>query len=203
MKNQRGFITVDFIFAFVLIMGFTGILFKLMFTLSVASMTQYITFAAARNYSTAHINQELQKDRAVLKYKELVGHRVFKPLYTNGWYRVDNEPDVGDIAQIVPGYQQQADYPNQFLGAAVRFNAKVLDFNIPFFGSTTPDGDGSGAGFTTYMGSYLGREVTTTECLEFVTARWRAIRGLDVKNGAPYSTSTSEAGYMPQADDGC
>lgn len=203
MKNQRGFITIDFIFAIVLIMGFTGVLFKLMFTLSIASLTQYITFASSRNYTAAHISQDLQKERALAKYKELASHVVIKPLYNNGWYKIDTEPDVGNIAEIVPGYQQPGNYPNQFWGVATNFNAKVLDFNIPFFGSTTPDGDGSGSGFTTYMGSYLGREITTDECLKFVSARWRNIRALQVSGGASYSTSTSESGYMPIADDGC
>ena len=203
MKNQKGFITIDFIFAIVLIMGFTGVLFKLMFTLSVASLTQYITFASARNYTAAHITQDLQKERAIAKYKELISNVVIKPLYTNGWYKVDTEPTVGDIAEVVPGYQQPGDAPNQFWGSATHFNAKVLDFNIPFFGSTTPEGDGSGAGFTTFLGSYLGREITTEECLKFVAARWQKIRALQVSGGSSYSTSTSDSGYMPIADDGC
>ena len=28
--------------------------------------------------------------------------------------------------------------------------------NVPFFGSTAPDSDGTGSQFVTYMGSYLG-----------------------------------------------
>jgi hypothetical protein len=203
VRNEKGIITIDFIFAIVLIFGFTMLLFKMMFTLCVASMTQYITFAAARNYVAAHVTPEMQGLRAIAKYKELINSKEFAPLYRNGWYRIDNVPKVGDISVIMPGYQQDADYPNQFIGVATNFNARVLDFQIPFFGSTVPDGDGSGSGFTTFMGSYLGREVSTSECLEFVENRWRAIRALTVKSGAAYSEGSPESGYMPMADDGC
>lgn len=205
MRNQKGFITIDFIFALVLVMGFTGVLFKLMFSLSVASITQYVTFATARNYVAGHVTPQLQEERAILKYNELVSHPVFKPLYSNGWYAIDAKPDIGDISRLIPAYQQSnGDLAQQFWGAAVRFNAKVLDFNIPFFGSTSPETNGSGEGFTATLGSYLGREVSESECLEFVSQRWRVIRSLSsASGGAPYNTGSSESGYMPIADDGC
>lgn len=203
MNNQRGLITVDFLFAIVLILGFASLLFVLSFTLTVASVTQYITFAAARNYVTAHLDQDTQEKRAVAKYKELIGNSVFKPLFANGWFQVDAEPNVGDQTKIIPGYVAATGGVNQFWGVGTRFVAKVLDFKIPFFGSTAPDSDGSGSGFKTYMGSYLGREPSADECIQFTAARWTAIRKLTVSNGAAYSVGTSDQGYFPMTDDGC
>jgi hypothetical protein len=205
LKNQRGLITVDFLFSLVLILGFAGLMFALTLTLTMASVTQYVTFAAARNYFTGHIDRDKQIERANQKYLELLGNPVFKPLYTNGWFIVDAQPFVGDHTTVIPQYQDAAQVANKFWGAGTNFTATILDFNIPFFGSTAPDGDGTGAGFKTYMGSYLGREPTTAECLAFVDQRWQMIRNLKSSSGgASYSTGTpSSGGYYPQTDDGC
>lgn len=203
MKNQRGMITVDFLFAIVLIMGFTTLLFVMTFTLSVASVVQYVTFAAARTYGVAHLDRALQEERGQAKYRELTRHPVLRPLFSNGWYKVNPEANVGDHTEIITEYQEAASEKNQFWGVGTDFVAMVLDFQIPFYGSTAPDGDGSGSGFKTYMGSYLGREPTAAECINFVAGRWRAIRRLAVSSGAPYSTGTTEDGYYPMTDDGC
>jgi len=203
MRNERGLITVDFLFSMVLILGLASLMFVLTFTLSLASVTQYITFAAARNYEVAHLDQATQEARALAKYKELVSHPVFRPLFTNGWYKVDAEPNIGDHTKIIPEFQSAAGDVNKFWGVGTSFTAAVLEFRIPFFGSTQPDGDGSGEGFKTYMGSYLGREPTADECHQFTNARWTAIRNLPVSGGAAYSTGTSGSGYFPMTDDGC
>lgn len=197
IRNQRGILVVDFMFSMVLILGLCGLLFVLSFTMSVASMTQYVTFATARNYTTAHITQALQVERANAKYNELVSNPVLKPLYTNGWFAVDARPGVGDHTKLIKGFEEASQGVNKFWGAGTSFTAKVLAFSIPFFGSTTPDGDESGEGFKTYLGSYLGREPTTEECLNFTNNRWNTIKGL----GPGYGTNGGT--YYPQTDDGC
>lgn len=201
--NQRGILTVDFLFSMVLILGLAGLMFVLSFTLSVASVTQYVTFAMARNYTTAHITQDLQRDRGNAKYRELINNPVLKPLYSNGWYTIDEVPGIGDHTTLIPEFQQATEGVNKFWGAGTTFTAKVLSFTIPFFGSTTPDTDGSGDNFKTYLGSYLGREVSTEECLAFTAARWNAIRALQVTGGAAYNQGTGAGGYVVMADDGC
>jgi hypothetical protein len=196
MRNQGGFITVDFIFAVVLIFGMTMLLFAVSLTLTVASITQYITFASARNYYAGHLDAATQEKRAKAKFASLVGNSVFKPLYKNGWFKLDAEPTVGDITQTMQGYAPSNDDPNLFIGSGVNFTAKILDFKIPFFGSTNPDANGKDD-FKTFMGSYLGRDVTTTECLDFVGQRWTAIKNL----GNGYATA--QGNYVVFADDGC
>lgn len=203
-KNNSGIITVDFIFALVLVMAFGSILFALSLTLTVADLTQYVTFASARNYMAAHISPANQETQARLKYLELLGHPRLVKLFTNGWFQVDSEPIVGDLGAIIPEYQPSAGDPGTFWGAGTAFVARMLDINFPIYGSTNPDGDGSGSGFSTFIGSYLGREVTTIECLNFVSQRWRQIRTLSVPSGAtPYSSAGSEKGYLVYDDNGC
>lgn len=198
MNNQRGIITVDFMFSMVLILGLSGLLFVLTFTLSVASVTQYVTFAAARNYAVGHLNLATQEARAVAKYKELIDDPVLKPLFTNGWYRIDESPTLGDHTRVMPGYADAAAGVNKFWGAGTSFTAAVLEFRIPFFGSTVPDGDGSGGGFQTYLGSYLGREPTVEECRNLIAQRYTTIRTLN----AGYGTAPNRA-YVPMEDNGC
>jgi hypothetical protein len=197
--QQRGMITMDFIFAMVLILGLSGLLFVVAFSLSMASVTQYITFAAARNFMAAHQDIGAQTDRATQKYKELVEHPVLKTLFTNGWYTLSEEPTVGDHVDQAEGFQEAAATSfNKFWGVSTTFTAKVLAFNIPFFGSTVPDGDGSGDGFTALMGSYLGREPTSQECLAFNAARWTRIRSF-----AGTGAGVPAGQYFPMSDDGC
>jgi hypothetical protein len=203
MKNETGFITVDFLFAIVLIMGLSSLMFVLSFTLSVASVTQYITYAAARNYVAAHIDEATQQQRAQLKYQALINNPVFKPLYANGWYKISAQANVGDHTRIIASYSQAAQGVNDFFGVGTDFVAAVLDFHIPFFGSTAPDSDGTGAGVKTYIGSYLGREPTEDECVRFTQARWDFIKKLSVSGGASYSTGTGSAVYYPMTDNGC
>ncbi|MBX3020614.1 MAG: hypothetical protein KF799_02965 [Bdellovibrionales bacterium] len=202
MQNQRGLITVDFLFSLVLIMGMTGLLFVLTFSMSIAAVTQYVTFAAARNFVPSHVDQAAQLARAQAKYDELLNNPVLRPLYTGGWFTVDAQVTVGDLTQAVPAFGQD-NAVNKFWGAGTNFTARILDFRIPFFGSTVPDGDGSGSGFKSYLSSSLGREPTSAECIEFTASRWTAIRNLQVSGGAAYSTGTGTQGYFPMTDDGC
>lgn len=199
--NNRGFITADFMFSIVLLFGMTAILFAMTFSLTMASITQYITFAAARNYVTAHRSESKQRDQAIKKYKQLIGNKVFSPMYRNGWFDVAKSPDVGDISILIQGYKPSGQDPNLFWGVGTQFTAKILDINIPFFGSTNPDSGDGGKGFKTYMGSYLGRDPTMDECITFVRGRWDAIQALPVSGGAPYSTAQGQ--YQPLMDDGC
>lgn len=200
--NQRGIITADFMFAMVLILGLSGIMFAISLSLTVASVTQYITFAAARSYMAGNIDEARQEQMAQEKYQELAGNKVFKPLFSGSWFQINSKPDVGDISKIVPGFKDSYQW-NEFWGVGTTFTAKILDFRIPFFGATDPNGDGSGKNFKSYMGSYLGREVTVDECQKWVAQRWNYIRKLSVQGGASYSTDSSADNYYPITDNGC
>lgn len=205
MRNQKGFITIDFLFAFVLVISFSALLFALTMTLSIVEVTQYVTFAAARNYVASHINAQQQESRARLKYQQLIQSPVLAPLYKGNWFTITKDPEVGDITSLkFPQYKQTGpEDPNLFWGVGTLFTAKILDFQVPFFGSTNPEGDGSGSGFQTYIASYLGRDPTSAECYNFNVERWKAIRNLPVSGAAPYSANTQDQGYFLVTDNGC
>lgn len=202
--SERGIITVDFIFAFVLVMGFGALMFSLALTLSLVEVTQYVTFAAARNFYASHIAPPAQESLAIQKFGQLTTHPVLLPLYQNGWFSIQNPPDVGDLSLKFPDYQPpNRQDPNLFWGVGTPFFARMLDLRIPIYGSTTNEGDGSGDGFETYIASYLGREISTNECINFSRQRWVAIRKLSVSGAVEYSTNTSSDGYVTFTDNGC
>jgi len=196
LKNQSGLVTIDYLFAFVLTMGFVAILFSLSLTLTVASITQYATFSAARGFSASHATIQEQYDFGNKKFRQIVSNSALASLYGNGWFSI-SEPDVGEISSIRPEFR---DVPEKY-GVGVQFTAAILDFEIPFFGSTDPEsGDGSGKGFQAYISSFTGRETTAEECLGFTSQRWSLIKAMDQR----YSTGQYNGDrYTPIEDNGC
>lgn len=194
IKNQSGLITIDFIFALVLVFGFTAILFTLSLTLSVVEITQYVTFASARNYFAGHNTEQDQKNLAKAKFDELTKSPALKPLYNNGWFELkDFNSGIGEA------YQQIED-PKRFTfyGVGVHLRAPVLNFGIPFFGRTSKDPDSI---FQAQIASWLAREPSTEECLDFNKARMQLIKAI---NGNSYNApQISESAYVVQADNGC
>ena len=204
LKSQKGVLTTDFLFAFVLVMGFSALMFALSITLTMVEVTQYITFAAARSYSASHVNEDFQRQLATAKYMELRNNGVFAPLYTNGWFEIALEDVViGDHTLRFPQYGNQGTGRGHlFYGAGTNFNARVLDFEIPLYGSTTSV-DSQGEGFQTFIASYLGREPTINECLNFNNLRWQSIKQLPGAGSTYGRTPSRDQDYVPMADNGC
>lgn len=197
MNRQRGFITLDFLFAFVLVMGLAGLLFSVTITLTTVEITQYMTYASARNYLVSHKSEDKQRELASEKFAQLFSHPVVLPLFSNGWFKLDI-PFVG----INNDYQTHPIETYLFRGTNVSLTANMLDFNIPFFGSTSSDKTEDG-GFRTTVGSYLGMEVPIDNCVQFTQFRWTWIKTLDsVYSGGTYPAN-SEGSYRLITDNGC
>jgi hypothetical protein len=209
IRNQTGSLALDFIFAFTLIFGFTLIMFAFALTLTAAEMTQYLTYTSARAYFASHFNLEEQRQMAGKKYDSLMQQQGYSFLSNSSWFLVGSR-FIGNMennpSPEFAGYKVKGDEPNRFHGVSVSFIAKILSMSSPFFGTTDPDGDGTGSTFTTHIGSYLGREPTMEECFNFNKERWKFIRKLSVTGGgASYSTGTSSNADNLRlvADNGC
>lgn len=196
-RDQSGVITVDFLFAIVLVLGFTGIMFSLALTLTAAEIAQYITYASARNYFVSSINEESQRQYAVEKFNALKSDPTLGPLFANGWFEL-TDVSVGDISQLEERFQT-AEVRKTFIGVRVQFIARMLDFRVPFYGSTAADSDGSGDGFSTFVGSYLGREPTVNECYNFTAERWERIKAFN----DDFAGTTTPQPYAVITDNGC
>lgn len=195
LKNETGLIAIDFIFALVLVFAFTAVLFAMSMTLSVVEVTQYVTFASARNHFAAHETKQKQEELAEAKYQQLVNSPALKPLYNNGWFEL-RDFKVGEGVD----YQQIQNDPDAFTfyGSTVFLRAPVLNFRVPFFGRTASD---ENAAFQAQIASWLAREPSTEECMEFNKARMRLIKQMD---GNAYNISQlNENDYVVMTDNGC
>lgn len=202
LRNERGILTLDFIFALMLGMGFTMVFFALTLTLSLVEVTQYMTFAVARTAWGAHETRAAQVEIANKKYAELRSRPVFQAIFGRGWFRLPANPDYGDPVQGFNGeYTANPTEDNAtFYGARLRIEARILDITIPILGSSKTQNE---TGFANVQ-TFLGREVTTTECREFNQARWQNILGLNSLYGrAAQNQQNPGAAVGLITDNGC
>lgn len=188
INTQKGLITLDFLFAFCLVWGFFIVFFSLSLTLSVASILQYATFASARAFAGAHTTPQDQVRLARLKFDQVISSSALSRLFGGNWFVVKPEElQVGDMTQFDPPLIPDEPEQNQFIGVRIPLSAKVLDIQIPLYGSTT--GGGEDGGFRTLVGSYLLREPTAVECRAFMELRWKAMASVGNGIYAPAMTS--------------
>ena len=196
LRNEAGLLTLDFIFASIFIGAFFSILFSIMLTLSVVEVTQYVSYSTARNFYAAHWDKENQTSLATKKFNELIANPAIASFYQNGWFELKGGPGVQDWNQIYEGALNPQQDSNNFIGSRLQLNAKILEFNVPLIGSTS----GLDDAFKANVASYLNREPTSTECLDFMNKenRFAAIQQLD----ASYKNSLIR-NYIVMVDNGC
>ena len=170
LKNEKGILTLDFIFAFIIIFGFVGVLFSFAMTFSVVEAVQYVSFASARNYSLAHLNEDRQMERADKKYDELTTSQALSPFLSNGWFEAEKSTNhnFNDTYDPKSGYEV-------FWGVRISFKAPILFKRVPLLGTTGSDPDG----FTANIQSFLMREPTFSECQTFISKRAESLKNLN------------------------
>jgi hypothetical protein len=195
IRNERGSLTIDFLFATVLVMGVSGLLFALCFTLTVVEISQYIAFSTSRTYLSSHFNEQSQKALAEEKFNQLVFDTPWKVLFKrDGWFTL-RYINSGDFREEYPNVASGDFDNNRFWGTVLEFESKVLDFKIPFYGSTNPADNAFKAKIT----SFLGRESTAEECVEFHVQRFEEIKKLNSKFQSNIPNKAVESFY----DNGC
>ncbi len=193
LKNQKGILTLDFIFATIMMFTFSAILFRFAITFVVVEITQYATFSSARSYFAAHRDPDEQRRVGTEKFNKLIRdpNSVLGNFFRNDWFTVSDvqlDDFSGEFSQTA------GEDSDTFVGARVSLVAKVLSMNIPLLGSTTDDDLG------TDVSSYLMREPTEQECQDFTRDRFKQIQSL--KEGFSVGYVRDDA-YLPIADDGC
>lgn len=215
LADERGFLSIDFLFAMVM----AGVLCILMFafttTLSMIEVAQYIAFSTSRAHLAAHTTQERQVALAEAKFKSFTKSSAFPSLSVvllNDWFELDPKS-----LQIKGGGNTSVGSPDQTfndlygyvaeslpqMGVRFRLNAKILKLNLPLLGSLTAEED-----FGTWITALLLREPTSEECEKSFAAdvRYSAIKKLDTENRFSRAVSNSLRGdesYFPMEDNGC
>lgn len=197
INNERGVLTLDFIFALTVTVGLITVLLAVSWSLAVFEVTQYVSFAVARNYAGTHVSEQEQKAQALRKYVQLTStNKIFAALYTSSWFKVSTPGEMsGNIGDFNAEYPQDlGPEAASFVGARVQINAKALEINFPLIGNTYEEEDG----FKTHLSSYVLRSPSQAECLDFNKQRFERIKQLD----PAYSAAPSnEAATI--SDNGC
>lgn len=191
LKNEKGILTLDFIFASMLIFGLSAVIFSFGMTLSVVEVVQYMSFAAARNYSLGHLNETRQRERGEQKYNELSTNPIFSTMLDVGWFEV--EPVI--ISDFNSEYNPNASYESDnFIGARIPFAAPILYKRIPFVGNTASDPEA----FKVNIQSFLAREPSFEDCQGQISQRAQIFSGL-----SPGYSSVSVTETAIIMDNGC
>ena len=148
LRNQKGILAFDFLFGIMIMTGFFILVVMLSFTLSVVESIQYIAFATSRTYYAADENEVKQREAAELKYEQLKEEGVLKSLLKETWF--DVEP---------PHFNSDS----KTGGVRIDFTAKSLSFTLPFFLGRT----GDPSFFRTNVNSYIGREPSMKNCMDY------------------------------------
>lgn len=188
IHNQRGSLTLDFIFAFLLVFSISFILTSVSFTLSVVESIQYMAFSASRDYFAGHINKEKQEGLAQKKFDDLKKDGSYKNLLKKEWFDV-KYIGSGDFK----GDYSSSDPKDIFQGSKLQVTIGFLNFNLPFFGSTEGDQP-----YVANVTSFIGREPTSEECMGVVNSRFDKLLSLD-----GYATGSLTPNYVKFDDNGC
>lgn len=216
LNSERGFITVDFLFAMTMAAVMIMMMFVFSTTLTVIEISQYIAFATARAHAPAHKDQETQVRLARQKFESYQDSKRFPalaPLLKNGWFNIETRTlEIRGGGVPVPGAGGDTDFNDQYgyrkeampqTGIRFKLQADILKMNLPFLGRITEDSD-----FSTYVTGFLIREPTTEECRKQIEreGRFEAILDQDSRfrqiyhGGVPKSTQTA---YFALEDNGC
>jgi hypothetical protein len=192
LKNQKGFLTLDFIFATLLMFSFSALLFIFSITFSAFEIAQYVTFSSSRAYFAAHKNETRQQARGQAKFKALIRDQKapLGVLFRNGWF------EIGDV--VLNDFNSDfSDDPDKdsgtFVGARALIKAKILNFKFPLLGGAKDEMSAS-------TSSYLMREPTEEECISFTNDRFEHAQALKPGFDQTYINVDQ---YVPIMDDGC
>lgn len=207
LQDQHGIIAADYLFAFVIAMGLFMVLFALTFTLSITSISQYIAFSAARSFSAAHRDLEMQESLARNKFNELKNNPVFAPLFTNGWFelQIESVRSGGESGRsFSEDYNDRIDGSGErrtpSVGIRLNFVSSILNFRNPILGDAQGEDE---AGFQTRITGMMNREPSAQECMNQMqrSVRYSQILKLDPRLGI--LAAPVQQKYFPTEDNGC
>lgn len=153
LNNEKGIITISFLFVLVICLMFLLSFFGLCLTLATGSITQYITYSTARKLSLSDKSLDEQKSQATQQYQTLKS-KFFNN--TGEWFDLPESPQLGMNEEY-----NDENYRKMFYGAYISFSSTLSNFKIPLLS------DKEGGDLKTLIGSYLGREPSQQECEKF------------------------------------
>ncbi len=210
LASERGSLTIDYLFALILVLGFGAVVMAFSTTLATVEVVQYAAFAGARRFFAGNDNFGDQANAAQSAISTVLNNQFIAPLLANGWFTA-SAPVIcgGPNSNNLPicskferyGGGEQGPY-GTFEGVIIPFQANLLDFHVPFFGSTVKSGtSGAKQTFQVNINSFLGREPSFQECRQYWEDRWANIQKLGYHLPAGANASTTKV--LVELDNGC
>ena len=211
---MKGQVTIDFLFASVLILSVTTLLMALTIALSLSEVLQYVSFSAARCYFAAAEKEEDQANAAEIKAHTLLtnGLPFLRGALSNGWIKISggainpNNPrakNYNDYAQTLGVSSQSVNGSNrsQFIGYQIKFEIPILGLKLPLLGPAISPPEGK-SGFEATVSSMLMREPTHSECTTYTNKSYDTIINKNSAFGRA-KMNTTLTNFVAINDNGC
>ncbi|MCZ0933060.1 MAG: hypothetical protein OXJ52_07910 [Oligoflexia bacterium] len=198
-KNNQGIITIPFLLVLVIVLFFTLAFLMLAMTLAHVTVTQYMTYSSARKLSLGGEKGQAQLDSAVSHYAKLRGQFFKSSAHTGNtgdWFYI--QPALADDEQqysIQEDYPESNAYRKRFYGINTRFQTLALNLKIPFL----IESDSDQINKPVRVSSFLGREPSQAECVEFHEERVKKIEQLCNNSDCPDIKEPEKS----EGDNGC
>lgn len=176
-NNNSGFMIVDFLFSFTMVLGIGIFIFALCFALATVEISQYIVWSTARNYAAGHVNSAEAMAQATKKFQALT--EKFPALtgaggFDSPWFELKDSDlilsdslDVSDTESDIQSMSSddKANSNRQpWTGARALLNLKLFaSINVPFLGKIADSPDA----FKFPVRAFLIRSPSADECRTF------------------------------------
>lgn len=214
-KNEAGFMTAEFLFAFTMVLACGVLIFAFTFSLMTIEVAQYIVWSSARSYAVGHKDETASINAGKSKYKNLIA--MFPLLTGSGndspWFKMTEATSVlvGDISTYMDG---PVDKDNLAKGGSspqevrhpwtgVQADIDLILFKgikIPFLGPIASDP----SAFKFPVRAVLLRHPSQKECLTFFEKKFtEGIQKFDAVNEAELKSLGDSSAFAPMEDNGC
>lgn len=200
MKSESGQLTLDFLFATVLVLGTAALVSALCIGLTLAEVLQYVAFSGSRAYLASDHNEREQVQAADQQVRTLLGNLSFlNGAIKSNWISVQlgGAGNYQNYAENKGASSQSFPDKFQFIGYQLTVKFSLLTFKFPIFGELVQPPSGAESIKGT-LGSYMMREPTSFECRALMKQAYRVILSKYTQ-----SPQDSAASYAEMVDNGC
>lgn len=228
-RNNAGFMTAEFLFAFTMVIGAGCLIFALTFALTTVEVAQYIVWSSARAHAAGNKTVTDSENRGRDKYTNLTA--AFPLLTGEGsdspWFKMAKVTDaqdftIGDLSLSMKRKDGAIDPDNAsspggearhpWIGVESSIDLILFkNSQIPFLGKAAEDPNE----FTFPVRGILFRHPSQDECVKFFQEKFRlGIKEIKVENGGDTNiqqqvkkwrelSNTADVSYSPMEDNGC
>ena len=162
--KKKGTLSVDFLFTFSVSILLVIFFLMVSLTFSLMETAQYIAFKTSRTYFIGNADVDVHEQTALAEFNRL-NNQFFKPgTVMKNWFELA-------VGRGVADRRDRNSNLNLFVGTHLQFTSKVLGIQIPFLRD-----DQGPVQFE--IASYLGREPSKEECLQFKRKKFQVLSSI-------------------------